>query len=74
MKPRCYYNDNNPFAAARLCELIADDYLPAGDVDDRGIRNAASDLAGYIQCHFFAGVGGIALCSRCAGWPDDRQL
>jgi DNA (cytosine-5)-methyltransferase 1 len=32
------------------------------------------DLAGYAQCHFFAGVGGWSYAARLAGWPDDREL
>ncbi|WP_371928585.1 DNA cytosine methyltransferase [Pseudomonas sp. SLFW] len=30
-----------------------------------------SDLAGFTQCHFFAGVGVWSLALRRAGWPDD---
>src|SRR5690606_14725185 len=34
----------------------------------------ASDLVGYRQCHFFAGIGGWSLALRLAGWPDDRPV
>jgi DNA (cytosine-5)-methyltransferase 1 len=34
----------------------------------------ADDLAGYDQCHFFAGIGGWSLALRLAGWPDDRPV
>ena len=56
-----YYNEFDKSAAAWLRELIADGVIPAGDVDERSICDVqASDLKGYCQCHFFAGVGGWA--------------
>ena len=56
-----YYNDNDRAACAWLRELIAAGLIPPGDVDDRSIADVrASDLDGYVQCHFFAGI---------AGWP-----
>ncbi|MFW9777157.1 DNA cytosine methyltransferase, partial [Brucella melitensis] len=33
-----------------------------------------SDLAGFTQCHFFAGVGGWSLALRLAGWPANRAV
>lgn len=33
-----------------------------------------SDLAGFTQCHFFAGISGWGLALRQAGWPDDRSV
>lgn len=72
---RHYYNEVNPFAAQWLRNLINAGHLPAGDVDDRSIVAVQpSDLAGYSQCHFFAGIGGWSLAARLAGWPDDREL
>ena len=68
-----YYNENDPRMAAWLRELIAAGEIPAGDVDERSIEDvAATDLVGYEQCHFFAGIGGWPLALRLAGWPDDR--
>lgn len=32
------------------------------------------DLAGYTQCHFFAGVGVWSYALRRAGWPDSRPV
>lgn len=70
-----YYNENDPYVASWLKGLIAHDFIPAGDVDERDIRDVrASDLAGYTQHHFFAGVGGWGLALRLAGWPDDRPV
>ena len=67
-----YYNEFDKSAAAWLRELIADGVIPAGDVDERSICDVqASDLKGYCQCHFFAGIGGWAAALRLAGVPDD---
>lgn len=63
-----YYNENNPFCAQWLRNLIAAGHLPAGDVDDRSIEDVEpADVAGYVQCHWFAGVGGWPLALRLAG-------
>lgn len=70
-----YYNEVDPYAAAWLRSLIADGLIPSGDVDDRSIVEVRpGDLAGYVQCHFFAGIGGWAYAARLAGWPDDRPI
>lgn len=46
-----------------------------GDVDERSIADVRADeLGGYVQCHFFAGIGGWPLALRIAGWPDERQV
>jgi DNA (cytosine-5)-methyltransferase 1 len=60
-----YYNDNDRHCVAWIKELIKAGLIPNGDVDDRSITDVKStDLKGYTQCHFFAGIGG-----RCR---DDR--
>lgn len=70
-----YYNEFDPKAAAWLRELIRCGHLPGGDVDTRSIVEvAASDLAGYTQCHFFAGIGGWPLALDLAGWPRTRPV
>ena len=70
-----YYNEIDPFAAQWLRNLIAAGHIAPGDVDDRSIVEVkADDLAGYNQCHFFAGIGGWSLALRLAGWPDDRPV
>ena len=70
-----YYNEIDPFAAQWLRNLIAAGHLPAGDVDERSIVDVKpSDLKGYTQCHFFAGIGGWPLALRMAGWSDDRPV
>jgi DNA (cytosine-5)-methyltransferase 1 len=51
------------------------DLIAPGDVDTRSIEDVKpDDLAGYTQCHFFAGIGGWSLALRLAGWPDDRPV
>lgn len=70
-----YYNEFDPFAAQWLRNLIAAGLIPAGYVDERSILDVRSaDLAGYIQHHFFAGIGGWSYAIRLAGWPDDRPV
>jgi DNA (cytosine-5)-methyltransferase 1 len=69
---RAYYNEHDPKAAAWLRELIKGGHIADGIVDERSIADVQpSDLAGYTQCHFFAGIGGWSLALRIAGWPDD---
>jgi DNA (cytosine-5)-methyltransferase 1 len=70
-----YYNEIEPYAAQWLRNLIAAGHIAAGDVDERSIIDVRpADLAGYTQCHFFAGIGGWSLALRLAGWPDDRPV
>lgn len=70
-----YYNEHDPFAAAWLRELIAEGHIAGGHVDERDIQDVQpADLAGFVQCHFFAGIGGWSLALRLAGWPDDRPV
>jgi len=70
-----YYNEIDPFAAEWLRNLVAAGHIPPGDVDERSIEDVApGDLAGYDQCHFFAGIGGWPLALRMAGWPDDLPV
>ena len=70
-----YYNENDPKAAAWLRELIARGHIAPGVVDERSIEDVtADDLAGFVQCHFFAGIGVWSYALRLAGWPDDRHI
>ena len=70
-----YYNENNPFAAQWLRNLIDAGHIAPGYVDERDIRDVrASDLDGFTQCHFFAGIGVWSHALRQAGWPDDRSV
>lgn len=70
-----YYNEIDPHAAQWLRNLIADGIIAPGDVDERDIRDVVpSDLRGYVQAHFFAGVGVWSGALRQAGWSDDRPV
>ena len=70
-----YYNEFDPFAASWLKELIKDGLITDGEVDDRSITEVSpSDLKGFKQCHFFAGIGGWPMALRLADWPDDRPV
>ena len=70
-----YYNDTDPYCAQWLHNLIGAGLIAPGDVDERDIRDVrATDLAGYSQCHFFAGIAGWSRALRLAGWTDDREV
>ena len=70
-----YYNEFNSASAAGLRELIAAGLIPPGHVDDRPVQAVTpADLAGYTQCHFFAGVGGWSAALDLAGFPADRSV
>jgi DNA (cytosine-5)-methyltransferase 1 len=72
---RAYYNENDPKAAAWLRELIRAGHIADGDVDERSILDVTPmDVAGYTQCHFFAGIGGWSYALRLAGWSDARRV
>lgn len=69
-----YYNEIDPFAAQWLRELIAAGLIAPGEVDERSIEDVRpDDLNGFVQCHFFAGIGIWSLALRMAGWPDGRM-
>ncbi|WP_110647565.1 DNA cytosine methyltransferase [Salinicola peritrichatus] len=73
--PRAYYNEFDPYAAQWLRNLIEAGHIAPGDVDERDIRDVyPSDLHGYTQCHFFAGIGVWSYALRRAGWPDSRPV
>jgi DNA (cytosine-5)-methyltransferase 1 len=70
-----YYNENDAKTAAWLRELIAAKLIADGEVDERDIRDVRpGDLRGFVQCHFFAGIGGWSYALRLAGWADDRAV
>lgn len=70
-----YYNEWDKHAAAWLRELIKDGLIPAGEVDERSVEDVhGSELKGFTQCHFFAGIGGWAEALRIAGVPADWPI
>lgn len=75
MRKGAYYSEWDPFAAQWLRNLIAENLIAPGDVDERSIAEVqADDLDGFSQCHFFAGIGGWSRALRLSGWPDDRPV
>jgi DNA (cytosine-5)-methyltransferase 1 len=70
-----YYNEIDPYAAQWLRNLIKAGHIADGVVDERSIEDVKpSELRGYTQCHFFAGVGIWSFALRRAGWPDDLPV
>ena len=70
-----YYNEHDEFAANWLCNLIKAGLIADGEVDTRSIVDVrADDVAGFDQCHFFAGIGGWSYALRRAGWDDERPV
>lgn len=66
-----FYNENNPFAAQTLRNLIAAGHIAPGVVDERSIEDIKPhELTGYTQCHFFAGIGIWSAALRRAGVGD----
>ena len=70
-----YYNEHDPYAAQWLRNLITAGHIAPGEVDERDVQDVRpSELDGYTQCHFFAGIGVWSLALRRSGWPDDRPV
>lgn len=70
-----YYNEFDKGAAAWLRELITAKLIPFGYVDERSITEVTtSDVQGFTQCHFFAGIGGWSLALQLAGVPASTRL
>jgi DNA (cytosine-5)-methyltransferase 1 len=70
-----YYNEKDPKAAAWLRELIKAGAIAPGEVDERSIVDVrASDVRGFTQCHWFAGIGVWSYSLRRAGVRDDQRV
>lgn len=70
-----YYNEHDKFAAAWLRNLIENNLIAPGEVDERSIVDVQpADVRVFTQCHFFAGIGIWSHALRQAGWPDDRPI
>lgn len=69
MNPSVYYNEIDPYCAAWLQNLMDAGHIPHGVIDTRSIEDVRpNELAGFVQCHFFAGLGGWAYALQLAGW------
>lgn len=72
---KAYYNEIDPFAAQWLQKLMDAGHIAPGVIDTRSIEDVIpTDLAGFTQCHFFAGIGVWSHALRSAGWADDRPV
>lgn len=70
-----YYNEHDKSAAEWLRSLIAAELIPAGEVDERSIEDVRpSELRGFTQCHFFAGIAGWAHALDLAMWPRNLAV
>ncbi len=70
-----YYNDNDAHAVSWIRSLQGASLIPHGKIDERSIADIRpSDIAGFTECHFFAGIGGWAYALRLAGWPRGREI
>jgi DNA (cytosine-5)-methyltransferase 1 len=70
-----YYNEIDPYAAQWLRNLIEAGHIAPGIVDERSVEDVyPSDLRGFKQCHFFAGIGVWSYSLRRAGWGDERPV
>jgi DNA (cytosine-5)-methyltransferase 1 len=70
-----FYNEFDKFAAQWLRNLADAGHISKGEINERSIKEITGpDLAGFIQAHFFAGIGGWDLALRIAGWPSDRPV
>ena len=70
-----YYNEHDPFAAAWLRALIAENLIAPGEVDERDIQQVSyEDVKHFTQVHLFAGIGGWSVRLRLADWPDHRPV
>lgn len=75
MSAWAYYNEIDPFAAARLRVHMAAGRIMPGVVDERSIEDVRpDDLRGFVQVHFFAGVGIWSYALRRVGWEDSREV
>jgi DNA (cytosine-5)-methyltransferase 1 len=67
-----FYNENDAYPAAWLRNLVDAGLIAPDTVDERSVADLdGSDLDGFTQAHFFAGIGGWSHALRLAGWPDD---
>ncbi len=70
-----YYNDNDPFCCKWLAELMNEGLIPDGYIDNRSIKDVRpSELEGYDQHHFFAGIAGWPRALELAGWNSARPV
>ena len=69
------YNENDPYAAQWLENLVDAGLIASGAVNRKSIVDLdGRELDGARQAHFFAGIGVWSTALRAAGWPDSRPV
>jgi len=67
-----YYNDNAAHSVKWLHHLMNENLIEEGIIDERSITDVRpGDVAGFTQCHWFAGIAGWSYALQLAGWPPD---
>ncbi|PJO71249.1 methyltransferase [Burkholderia thailandensis] len=75
MRHWAYYNEVDSYAAEWLRNLIRAGHIAPGEVDERSIEDVhPEDVKGFVQCHWFAGIGVWSHALRMAGWEDSRPV
>lgn len=70
-----YYNDDDPYVARWLRNLLAAEAIMDGVVDERSILEVrGSDVGQFAHCHWFAGIAGWARALQLAEWPTERPV
>lgn len=70
-----YYNENDPYAAQWIRNLVKAGYIPDGEIDERSIVDVQpDDLRGFRQVHLFCGIAGWPLALKIARWPEDKEV
>ncbi len=70
-----YYNEIDPYCCQWLQNLMDAGEIPKGVIDSRSITEVQpTDVEGYRQCHFFAGIAGWSLALRLAEWPFEQPI
>lgn len=75
MRHWAYYNEVDSYAAEWLRNLIRAGHIAPGEVDERSVEDVhPEDVKGFVQCHWFAGIGVWSHALRMAGWEDSRPV
>jgi DNA (cytosine-5)-methyltransferase 1 len=72
---QAFYNEHDAYPAQWMRNLIDAGQIAPGTVDERSVTDLdPAELAGFSQCHFFAGIGVWSYALRLAGWDDARSV
>jgi DNA (cytosine-5)-methyltransferase 1 len=72
---RVYYNEIDRRKAEWMRQLMRAGVIRKGIIDERSIATVKpADVAGFTQCHFFAGIGVWQYALRLADWPEAEEV